>query len=874
MPHSIPQAAYPTHLLELISEVVWTATLDGQRLLYVNPAIEQVYGRPLADFCADADLWLDMVHPADRAVAEQSSRELLALGQSETTYRIVRPDGTVRWLLDRKYIVAAEAGQPQHIGGVATDITSQKQTELALQAKEERLREVLENALVASYKRYLQGDTYAYLSPVFARVTGYTPAEMMALATEKVVELIHPDDRAEIERVIARSMAGPAGTAYQVDYRFRHKDGHYRWLRDKFTVVHDEQDRPAARIGSVSDITERKQAEAALRESEEKYRAIFNNERYAIGIYDPTISQLLDVNETFVRMYGYSRAELLAGEVDLRRLTAEPEATAAMVQQASREESIFVPLRYHRKKDGSVFPVEFVIAPFSWQGRQVMFTMAHDITERKQVEADLRRSEHKFRSVIEKSPDAIVLTDHTGQIVDWNGAAVEIFGLARSQVLGRNAWDVQFEASLPAEQTPQRYELIKAGILDLLQTGQGPLANHLVEVPIRRPDGEQRVIQTLAFPVENDPGYWLGSINRDVTEPNRLEQALRESELKFRSIVENSSEAIILTDEAGRLVEWNPAAERLSGLARAEVLGRLIWDNQFRSLPRERRLPGVYEELKSLGLTYFQTGQHPWLNQMQEVEVERPDGSHRVVQTSPFSIKTERGYMLGGVVRDVTESKQAEQELRENELKFRSLVGKSADAVLLTDESGRLVEWNSAAEQLFGKARAGVLGSLVWDNLFQTLPPERQTPAHYEPFKAEWQTYFQTGRHPSLNRVVDLEIRRPDGSRRQVQSARFSVPTERGFLLGAVVRDVTEQKQAEVERERLIGELEASLAKVKQLSGLLPICANCKKIRDDQGYWQQIEIYIRDHSEAEFSHGICPECMEKLYPGYGRKKRE
>ncbi len=76
-----------------------------------------------------------------------------------------------------------------------------------------------------------------------------------------------------------------------------------------------------------------------------------------------------------------------------------------------------------------------------------------------------------------------------------------------------------------------------------------------------------------------------------------------------------------------------------------------------------------------------------------------------------------------------------------------------------------------------------------------------------------------------------------------------------------------ERKQAEAQRKKLIADLREALAKVRMLSGFLPICANCKKIRDDKGYWNQIESYIRDHSEAEFSHGICPECAKKLYPG-------
>jgi PAS domain S-box-containing protein len=87
------------------------------------------------------------------------------------------------------------------------------------------------------------------------------------------------------------------------------------------------------------------------------------------------------------------------------------------------------------------------------------------------------------------------------------------------------------------------------------------------------------------------------------------------------------------------------------------------------------------------------------------------------------------------------------------------------------------------------------------------------------------------------------------------------------FVLSSI-SDITERKMGEMERERLIHELQEALAKVKKLSGFLPICASCKKIRNDQGYWTQIEAYIRDHSEAEFSHSICPECASKLYPEY------
>lgn len=115
-----------------------------------------------------------------------------------------------------------------------------------------------------------------------------------------------------------------------------------------------------------------------------------------------------------------------------------------------------------------------------------------------------------------------------------------------------------------------------------------------------------------------------------------------------------------------------------------------------------------------------------------------------------------------------------------------------------------------------------------------------------------------------------LEIDGFDGQKKTILNFTAPVLDDNGQIEAAIVvnRDVTELKRAEAAQEKLIQELQKALSEVRKLSGMLPICASCKKIRDDQGYWTQIEAYIRDHSEAEFSHGICPECMQKLYPEY------
>lgn len=115
---------------------------------------------------------------------------------------------------------------------------------------------------------------------------------------------------------------------------------------------------------------------------------------------------------------------------------------------------------------------------------------------------------------------------------------------------------------------------------------------------------------------------------------------------------------------------------------------------------------------------------------------------------------------------------------------------------------------------------------------------------------------------------IEHRIVRKDNVIRWVRNTAVPNYDRKGNLISydGLIRDITEIKEAEVKREELVQELQTALSKVKLLSGMLPICAACKKIRNDKGYWQQIEAYIHEHSDAEFSHSICPECFQKLYP--------
>ena len=183
---------------------------------------------------------------------------------------------------------------------------------------EERLREVLENSLDASYKRNLHTNAYDYLSPVLTRISGYTPDEMRDLPIDAVLNLMHPDDLAEVKRVLAESMsgvAGVAGAAYQVEYRFKHKAGPYRWFQDRFTVMRDAEGQPRARIGSISDVTQRKQDEVALERAAQELEQA----------YDATIegwSRALDLRDHATEGHSLRVADLCGRLARASRITA------------------------------------------------------------------------------------------------------------------------------------------------------------------------------------------------------------------------------------------------------------------------------------------------------------------------------------------------------------------------------------------------------------------------------------------------------------------------------------------------------------------------------------------------------------------------
>ncbi len=227
----------------------------------------------------------------------------------------------------------------------------------------------------------------------------------------------------------------------------------------------------------------------------------------------------------------------------------------------------------------------------------------------------------------------------------------------------------------------------------------------------------------------------------------------------------------------------------------------------------------------------------------------------RAKQTEPYGylVKPVQDRELRATIEVALYRHRLDRQLRESEERYRAVVSQAVEGITLFEaETGCLLEANDAFQRMMGYTAQEIPTLTIYDVL----------------------EHGRAGAKPDLalvlkNRQAALGERcfvRKDGSLIDVDVNASLITREARPAVCLVAHDITERKQAERQRESLVAELQEALSQVKTLSGLLPICASCKRIRDDQGAWQPIETYIRERSDAEFTHGLCPDCIRKLYP--------
>ena len=557
-------------LLYSIDDGAWLKDREG-RYLEVNRNVGRSVGANAADLIGKTDV---DIYPATLAEEIRSEdRQVIETGNPLRIEHSVVRDGATRWLEVVKVPVFDDQGTAIGTAGISRDITERKRAQTSLQRAEAYFRSLIENS--AEMIAVLGADqSFVYQSPAAERITGYKPEEF---AGRKFAEFIHPDDLSALAAGFARNAQQTGQIGPVVEFRHRRKDGSWCYLAAIGHTV-EREDGSRVMVSNARDITEHKRAEQALRESEERYRAMFEAQRDAMVLADAETHRFIEVNQAFVALYGYTRDELL--RMKGPDISAEPRAEETFVKEVIEAAPGRAILHRHRRKDGSELRVEISAVTTTLCGRKMYCAIIRDVSERERAESELQR----FRLAMDASIDSIYLTDPAAmRFVDVNAAACRRLGYAREQLL----------AMQPHDLTGVDRERLSRDFDDVMASGEQGISSEQTYI---RSDGSRGWTELHRRALRSEGQWLIVTLGRDITDRRLAEQALRENEEKYRLIFEGESDAIGLLDgDTHQFLDVNQAFVALYGYGKSELLGMKAQDLSMDPRATEAHLTTISE---------------------------------------------------------------------------------------------------------------------------------------------------------------------------------------------------------------------------------------------------------------------------------------
>jgi len=484
-------------LAEHISEVFWMTDPAKQQMLYVSSGYEEIWGRSCESLYASPQSWLDAIHPEDRARVFEAAIHKQVVGTYNEQYRILRPDGAIRWICDRAFPIRDSSGIVYRIVGLAGDITDQVRIQEFLRASEERLELVIQGSNDGFWDGQVLPDepwssphTPVWWSPRVKTMLGYTDEEFPDVL-ESWASRLHPEDA---DRVFAALTAHiERRDPYDVEYRLLTKAGVYGWFRARGQAIWDETGRMTRMAGSLRDVTDRKQAEDALRRSEQLLQDVINNTT-AVIYAKYTDGRYLLINRRFEEIFHLTRDQII-GHTDHEILPKD-------IADAFRDNDVTVLERnraveyeeYAPHSDGlhAYISLKFPLCdptgkPYATCG------ISTDITERKRIEDVLRAGDARSRLALTAAPVGLWDWDlQTGQLY-WSPQVDRLLGVAPGSIRGT-------QNELLALVHPDDREIIVLAMRHALEPQRADLT---FEHRVLRPDGSFQWF------------VWTGEIIRD-----------------------------------------------------------------------------------------------------------------------------------------------------------------------------------------------------------------------------------------------------------------------------------------------------------------------------------------------------------------------
>ena len=417
-------------LIQNIPDLVYRARADWSTEIVANS--KSVCGYTIQEFDSRRVNWLDIIHPDDKARVVKEGGIILEGPASITQeYRIVDKESGVRWVEDHKTSFFSKNGVFEGIDGIVFDVTSRKKMEQALHASLDRYRSFIEVTGELGWTTSADGEIVEDL-PSFREFTGLTYEEIKGWGWSKA---LHPDDLERTTRIWKEAVR--TKSKYEGEYRLRRHDGVYRYFIARSVPVLNEDGSIREWVGTCIDITERKKAEEKLKESEKKFKLIFEGARDGILAVDVKTEKFVFANPRICEMTGYSEKELLRlGVEDIHPKKDLSYVIDAFTKMLQRKIEIGRDMPVLRK-DRNVIYCDINSYPLEVGEKKLLVGLFRDVTERKNAEKVIMESQQRFEALFRNNPEAAVYLDLDFRILDMNARFCQLFGYSAKEVEGK-----------------------------------------------------------------------------------------------------------------------------------------------------------------------------------------------------------------------------------------------------------------------------------------------------------------------------------------------------------------------------------------------------------------------------------------------------
>jgi len=603
-----------------------------------------------------------------------------------------------------------------------------------------------------------------FLSPRYLALLGNPPGKNTCDSTT-LFSSIHPEDRDRISGEMQEHLCGRRPSSF-LEYRMLDSTGSYRWIEGRGSIVErDTIGKPIRVVGTITDITARREAEEKLRLSEKKFYEAFHCSPDSININRLNDGIYLEVNEGFTAMSGYSPEEVIGKSSLELDIWAVPQDRERLVREISEHGCCTGLETTFRRKDGTLLTGSMSARCIEINGVPCILNTTRDISEHKYEEDRIRKSEALLRCIIDSVGDIIYVKDIRGVYQACNKAGVEYIGLPESEQIGKTDYDLFSQEQADAIRAVDR-QILAAG--HAVQT----------EEHITKPDGSSALLETTKTPFYNSTGELLGivGVSRDITVKKQSEENLKNSNKLLQTIINTVPVRVFWKDRDSRYLGCNRAFARDAGVDEPEeLLGRddfqLNWRDQAPAYRDDDR--HVIESGESK-ISY-------------DEPQTTPDGGQIWLRTSKVPLRNDSDEIFGvlGIYEDITQCKQMESENTRLLLQKKAILDNLPMMAWLKDCDSRLIMVNEPYAKACGKTIDECIGRTDLDLFPEAMARE---------YLADDREVCRTGE----KKQVEEAITTPNGTKWHL-TFKTPIRDENGIIIGTagIAQDITDRRMAE-----------------------------------------------------------------------------